>query len=271
MPPKDRPDNADSPIAPPFPDVVIASGRKAHPYLEAIKKAAGDETFTMFLKDPRVASSLADLTWVPEHDKLRGDNVVVTLTAPHPLSKGELAENLDTAETRFADYPGTRIGLVVGGTTRGVSWNNETCSRFSERLARLPVKDHAILAVSSRRTPEQLEAIIRSALADHKLYYWNGKDGSENPYRQILALSDVLIVTGDSHNMVSEALASGSPTYIFRPTGLKPKLHQFLDDLQQRKLARNFTGEIELFPSIPIDATGEIADAIRTRLQGRSS
>ncbi len=250
--------------------MVIASGRKAHPYLEAIKKVAGDDVFAVFLKDPRVASSLADLTWVPEHDKLRGDNVVVTLTAPHPLSESELAKNRTTAKTRFADYSGTRIGLVLGGTTRGVSWNDETCARLAERLAGLPVKDHSILVVSSRRTPEQLESSVQSSLAGHKMYYWNGEDGSENPYRQILALSDVLIVTGDSHNMVSEALASGAPTYIFRPTGLKPKLHQFLDDLQQRKLARNYTGEIELFPSSPIDATGEIANAIRLRLQGEN-
>ena len=266
LPPRDRPDSSESIISPPFPDVVIASGRRAHPYLTAIKKAGGDKVFTVFLKDPRVVSSTADLIWVPEHDKLRGDNVVVSLTAPHPITPEELAKNRATSHKRFANYQGKHIGLVLGGVTRGVSWNEETCLRLAERLSQLPIKDHSVLAVASRRTPQQMETCIKNALAKHNLFYWNGDDGSDNPYRQILALSDTLIVTGDSHNMVSEALAAGVPTYVFRPTGLKQKMHQFLSDLEDRKLARNFVGEIDDFPTSPIDATESIAQEILTRI-----
>lgn len=268
LPWKDRPNNPESPIAPPYPDVVIASGRKAHPYLQAIKKAAGDKVFTVFLKDPRVGSSAADLTWVPVHDQLRNKNVIVTLTSPHPLTTKVLEEARTSAEVRFADYPGIRIGLVLGGTTRGVSWDDETCERFAQRLAQLPAKGHVVLAIASRRTPPQLQVAVKEALKNHPLFFWNGEDGSENPYRQILALSDRLIVTGDSHNMVSEALAPGVPTFVFRPHGLKPKLHQFLDDLQDHRMMKNFEGSVEEFPSWPIDSTGEIADAIKKALEG---
>ena len=60
------------PIAPPFPDLLIASGRRAVPYLRRVKQASGGRTYTVFLKDPRTGASVADLIWVPEHDRLRG-------------------------------------------------------------------------------------------------------------------------------------------------------------------------------------------------------
>ncbi len=264
LPPSDHPKKPDSPIAPPFPDVVIASGRKTLPYLKALKNAAGDKTFTVFLKDPKTGTSAADLIWVPVHDNLRGDNVIVTLTSPHPLTPEELKLARVSGEKRFADYKGTRIGILLGGTTRGVSWENETCEAFSTALKKLPVKDHSIFAVASRRTPKHLEETVKTALSGRKYFY--GEDGENNPYRQILSLADILIVTGDSHNMVSEALTTGVPVYVFRPFGLKPKLHQFLEDLQDHKLIRNFDGNLGDFPVQPIDVTGEIAEAIRKRL-----
>ena len=52
----DRPAGAaagqDSPIAPPFPDILVASGRRAVAYLRHVKQASGGRTFTVFLKDP---------------------------------------------------------------------------------------------------------------------------------------------------------------------------------------------------------------------------
>ncbi len=266
LPMRDRPQNPQSPIAPPFPDVVISSGRRTLPYLKAIKDAAGDQVITVCLKDPRASTSVADIIWVSEHDKLRGENVVVTLTSPHPLHVDALERYRNLAATRFADFPEKRIGLILGGITRGVKWNAASCAEFTEILAKIPVAGHSILAIASRRTPPQLEAAVKSALSNHTLFYSNGTDNNDNPYREILAIADVLIATGDSHNMVSEALSTIAPVYVFRPKGLKPKLHQFLDELEKRKLIRKFTGTVEHFPTQQVNATDEIVNAIKKLL-----
>ncbi len=89
--PREAPDRPGSPLAPPFPDIAIASGRRAVAYLRALRKASNGATFTAFLKDPRTGPSAADLIWVAEHDSLRGDNVLVTPTAPHRLTPEKLA------------------------------------------------------------------------------------------------------------------------------------------------------------------------------------
>ncbi|MEO1720565.1 MAG: ELM1/GtrOC1 family putative glycosyltransferase, partial [Pseudomonadota bacterium] len=92
-----RPNRADrfgepgSVFAPPWPDIAIAIGRRSMPYLRAVKRAHA-ATVTIALLDPKAGLGVADLIWVPEHDKLRGPNVITTLTAPHGFSPRRLAE-----------------------------------------------------------------------------------------------------------------------------------------------------------------------------------
>ena len=88
--PREAPKQPLSPIRPPFPDLLIASGRRAIAYVRHVKRASGGRTFTVILKDPRAGGTAADFIWVPEHDRLRGPNVLVTLTAPHRLTQPKL-------------------------------------------------------------------------------------------------------------------------------------------------------------------------------------
>ncbi len=70
-------------LIPPWPNLAIATGRRAVPALRAIKRRSGNDTFTVFLRDPRIGTRAADLIWVPAHDRLRGANVIVTEAGPH--------------------------------------------------------------------------------------------------------------------------------------------------------------------------------------------
>ena len=51
--PREAPDRQASPLRPPFPDIAIASGRRAVAYLRALKQASNGATYTVFLKDHR--------------------------------------------------------------------------------------------------------------------------------------------------------------------------------------------------------------------------
>ena len=103
--PRDGPERPNSPIRPPFPDIVIASGRRAVPYLRAVKKASNGLSFTVFLKDPRTGTGAADLIWVAEHDRLRGANVLVTTTSPHRLAPERLAQARANPPAAIAALP----------------------------------------------------------------------------------------------------------------------------------------------------------------------
>jgi mitochondrial fission protein ELM1 len=58
------------------------------------------------------------LIWVPEHDRLRGPNVVTTLTPPHRVSAERLASARMAADERLSALPRPRVAVLAGGTSR---------------------------------------------------------------------------------------------------------------------------------------------------------
>ena len=85
--------------------------------------------------------------------------------------------------------------------------------------------------------------MIKEGLPGGGIKIWDGK--RKNPYFGILAHADSLIVTGDSVNMVSEAIATGKPVYIFQLSGGNSKFDLFHKRLQELDKTRIFEGQIE--------------------------
>lgn len=264
IPPGDRPGRVGSPIAPPYPNIVIASGRRTVPYLRAIKRAHPN-TFTVFLKNPRLRSKAIDLVWAPVHDDLTGGNVFCTDTGPHPFTDQVLAEAKASGLARFATVPAPRVGVIVGGDSGSVKYDAAHSAQCAAAIA-AGVAGRRALIVPSRRTPDALAKALKSALPT--AWYWDGSGA--NPYLEILTTADQLIVTGDSHNMVSEACLAGVPLHVFRPEGLQPKLSRFLDRIEARGALKTLTGVADGFTPIPVDTSTEIAAEIAHRFNNRS-
>lgn len=259
---------AGSPIAPPFPDLAIASGRRAVPYLRAVRRLSGGRTFTVFLKDPRTGSGAADLVWVPAHDRLRGPNVLATATSPHRVSPAVLARLRDSPPPEIMALPSPRVAVLLGGPAGGARYGSNTLAAFAATLGRLAASGPAgFLVTASRRTPPALLAGVERAIEGRPAAIWRG-DG-ENPYLIYLALADALVVTGDSANMVSEAAATGRPVHVFRPDGLPHKLCRFLDGLERDGVVHRFRGVLESTPPEPVDSTQLIAAEILKRMLAR--
>jgi len=271
VPPKDAPHQPNSPIAPPFPNLILASGRRTIPYLREVKKRA-PKTAIVFLKDPRwVGRSVADFIWAPVHDALPSGSAktLSTHTSPHGLDETAKTKALERANTRFsalrnqsADLPVT--GLILGGDSGTVKWNAQTSQDLANKIASALPANAPLLVTQSRRTPAiLLDTIKRKLPASNAVWY---DDGSENAYVQILVSADRLIVTGDSHNMVSEALSTGSPVYAYRPEGLQPKLGRFLDAMEMQGAVRSFEGTLPPFDGVLIDSTPQIARKLAEEL-----
>lgn len=258
--PRDGPGRPGSPIAPPFPDLCIASGRRAVPFLRALKRASGGRSFTMFLKDPRTGNGAADLIWVPEHDRLRGPNVVVTLTPPHRVSRAALAAARDAPDPRLKGVPRPRTAVLVGGDSRHHRFGRKDIARLVMHLEELAQSGAGLMITASRRTPERLREALPSLAARSGGYYWDGT--GSNPYIPILALADAIVVTADSTNMVGEAAATGAPVLVFEPSGGHRKIAAFLERLRYHGAVKAFEGRLEACTYEPIDSTDLIAGAL---------
>ena len=131
--PRQSPEAANSPIAPPYPDVVIASGRRAIAYARVIKRRSGGATFVVLLKDPRIRARFADLIWAPLHDRRTGPNVFSTLTSPHGL--GPLLDHARAAPVpQIAGLHKPMLGVVLGGVGGGARYDARSAADLAAKI-----------------------------------------------------------------------------------------------------------------------------------------
>jgi mitochondrial fission protein ELM1 len=258
--PAERPGAAGSPLAPPFPDLLVASGRRAVPYVRHVKRASGGRTFTVFLKDPRTGARTADLIWVSEHDSLRGDNVIVTLTPPHRISAERLAAARASPDPRLAPLPHPRVAVLAGGDSRHHRFTQADIAHFLGHLRHLADEGATLMITASRRTPAPMAAALKELAESRRGFFWDGS--GENPYVDLLALADCIVATADSSNIPGEAAATGAPILIFEPTGGHPKFGAFLEGLRRHGAVHALTGRLERTRYEPLNSTPIIAKAV---------
>lgn len=251
-------------IAAPYPDILIASGRRSVPYVRAImsasRKSGGSACRAVFMKYPGCNVADFALVWTPAHDRRQAAGIITTLTAPHLVSGARLRHHRAQTHPMIAALPAPRLGILLGGNTRHVSYDAALIRAFCEPLrANLPFG--SFLVTGSRRTPPEFVEALRTTLAPRPVFM--AQEAPDNPYFDILAGSDALLVTGDSHNLVSEALAAGVPVHVFRPPGNPAKFTFTLTALESLGWIEPEAAPLLGGKRKPHDATDEIVTALR--------
>jgi mitochondrial fission protein ELM1 len=255
----------DSPLAPPFPDIAIAAGRRTVAYLRALKRASRDKTFTVFVKDPYLRRRVADFIWVPQHDRLRGKNIFVTSTPPHRMSPRVLENARRSGDPRLAGLKLPRLLLSLGGRSQHHDFSSLDQTQLLRLIRHATETGFSIMVTGSRRTPGELLMNLENELITRASphFVWDGS--GENPYAAMLASAARIVVTGDSVNMMAEAVATGVPVSIYEPTGGHPKITAYIDALVAAGAARRWNEKFESWTYEPIDATPVIAREIARR------
>jgi len=259
-------------FAPPWPEIAIATGRLSIPYLARLRRDAAPETFSVVLQDPKTTSSIADVIWVPAHDRRRGPTVITSLTPPHSFTADRLASLRSTVPQAYTAMPSPRLTVVIGGPNAVYKFGEDDIAAFNGALERIIPHVGSVFVTPSRRTPPKLLTAVRDNLTTIPHVIWDGT--GENPYPHMLAGADLLIVTGDSVNMTGEACATGKPVYVFEPKGGSAKFRRFHAALRQYGATRPLVGAVippQSWTYRPLDATSDIADEVvrRWRLSRR--
>ena len=143
--------------------------------------------------------------------------------------------------------------------------NRSVINRFSNLLKIALEKTKGSLIITpSRRTGKENIRTLCENLSDLPVYIWNGIE--TNPYYGILALSDALVVTCDSINMISEACATGKPVHVVHLDGGNRKFREFHDNMQTAGYTRTFEGRLEHWNYKLPDDTTNIAKRVHELL-----
>lgn len=259
------------PIAPPWPDILIASGRASVPasiYARAAsRKEGGRGTFTIQIQNPVIAPSWFDLVVVPAHDRVTGANVLSTRGSLHRITPDLLESEARKFLPQVSGGAVPHTAVLIGGSNSVYSLTSRQMRQISGQLAILAKRHGPLMVTTSRRTGQENLTILQDALRDTGSYIWDGK--GDNPYFGMLGLAETILVTCDSVNMISEACSTGKPVMIIELPGGSNKFRRFHRIMAEAGMTRPFRGRTEKWSYEPLDDMSLVVDRVRTMIEAR--
>ncbi|MBL0319208.1 MAG: mitochondrial fission ELM1 family protein [Alphaproteobacteria bacterium] len=253
-------------LTPPYPNVIIGAGRRTAPVAKYIKSQSNDPCFLIHTMDPETSYSDFDCVFLPEHDgAATQDFVFPILGAPHRVTASKIQEAYQKWRLQFSQLPDPKIAVLVGGNSNGKTFTPDHATDLAMKATALATAlDGSLLITTSRRTNSNaIDAMKANINCPYYMYDWRAPDLAENPYMGFLALATAIVVTGDSVSMVSEALATGKPLFIFAPDELVvPKFRQFHQQLYDRGYAKKLGSSLRLWQYQPPDVMNKITTIV---------
>jgi len=249
------------PLTPPWPDLIITAGRRSASLALAIKKQNKGKTICVHIQDPQINYAHFDLIVAPEHDNLKGPNVISTKGALHKVTPQKIKDELKIHSSLFKDLPGPYSTVLLGGTTHRYKMTREALEDLIQKifLIRENTKG-SVLVTPSFRTP--FRDVLSKALANEPNIFLADIE-TLNPYFAMLGKADFIFVTDDSVNMLCEACSTGKPVYVLPLKGFKEaKSKHFIQDLIHEGVVRSFEGPIGTWTYAPFNETARIASLV---------
>jgi mitochondrial fission protein ELM1 len=206
-----------APLAPPWPDLVIAGSRRSAPVARWIKKQSGGRTRLVHLMHTQSPPHHFDLVITTPQYRLPALPNVLHNTGPlNPLPADRLAAAAAVWRDRLAALPRPWTALLVGGNSSAYLLDAPTAAQLGRRASEMTkAAGGALLVSTSPRTPSDAAAALVGAVdCPAHIYRWQRND-PENPYFGFLALADQFIVTADSASQLVEACQTGKPVQVF--------------------------------------------------------
>ena len=218
------------------PDIVISCGALTYPvnFLIARENLAKS---VVVMKPSLLSARHFDLVVMARHDNHRlRKNIVVTEAALNLIND----EYLKDQSQRLLSYmpnkvTGSCIGLFIGGDSKGFKLKIELIQEVIRQIKAVSEKIKAdILVTTSRRTPPELENLLKQELQNYplcKLLIIANEKNIPEAVGGILGLSDIVVVSAESISMISEAISSKKYVLVFKSDNLSAKHRNFLDYL----------------------------------------
>ena len=200
-------------------DMVISCGRKSVIPSIFIKKK-NKKIFTIHIQNPKVRFNNFDLIVAPEHDELKGENVITSKGAIHYITRLEI----EKARSYLLDKIQNEkiVSLILGGPNKYYNFSNEELTNiFGEIKSSFISQGYKAIIIPSMRTPKRIiDLAINEFLTDG--FVVNSVD--KQAYLSSLAIANSIVVTCDSTSMISEAATSGKPIFVAH---MQPKRNNY--------------------------------------------
>ena len=247
-------------------DQVLISCGKNSIISSLLLKRNNKNLFNIHIQNPKVNFSNFDLIVAPEHDQIKGSNVLSTFGALHYITKQEI----NNCSNFFSKYNLSEkdkiVSLILGGPNRYYHFNEiDLGNIFLSIKENFLDKGFKLILVRSRRTPDNIidfakKFFINSAVIIDFV--------SKEFYLSALKLSKIIIVTCDSTSMISECAITQKPIFVakMKANRRNTRFEYFLNSFREKGIIRFLGEKIDYWEYPLLDETNRIATIIKERL-----
>jgi len=245
-------------------DLVVSCGRKSVIPSIFIKKK-NKKIFTIHIQNPKVRFNNFDLIVAPEHDELKGENIITSKGAIHYITRLEI----EKARSYLLDKIQNEkiVSLILGGPNKYYNFSNEELTNiFREIKSSFISQGYKAIIIPSMRTPKRIiDLAINEFLTDG--FVVNSVD--KQAYLSSLAIANNIVVTCDSTSMISEAATSGKPIFVahMQPKRNNYRFKRFYKLFRELGVIKNLGEKVENWTYNSFNEAERIAAIIISRLK----
>jgi mitochondrial fission protein ELM1 len=247
-------------------DVIISCGRKSVIPSIHLKNNSNKKVFNIHIQDPKVDLKHFDFIVAPEHDSIKGHNVISTKGAIHYLTENEINENKDYLNSFIKKDKRIIWTLIMGGPTKYYDYSTKNIKEIFTTLSKLS-KEHnfQLVIIPSMRTPTNIIQYANDYFGDDHTVIM---DVDKKAYLSALAIAQNIIVTCDSSSMISEAALTGKPIYVasILPKKNDKRFQKFRNLFRELNIIKNLGEEIEDWNYEKLDETNRVANIINQKI-----
>ena len=246
--------------------VIISCGRKSVIPSIALKKKFGKNILNIHIQDPKVKLSNFDFIVAPEHDGLKGKNVLTSKGAIHYLTNDKLEANKNYLKSRINSQKKI-VTLIIGGPTKHYDYNEKVVdSIFLKIKQNFLDYNYQLIVVPSMRTPQNIIDKAKNYFNEDQIIIPNI---DKKAYLCSLKNADHIIVTCDSTSMISEAAITGKPIYVAQMPTIKSneRFKIFFNLFASLNIIKELGSSVENWTYNRLNETNKIADQIKKKIK----
>jgi len=225
-------------------NIVISCGRKSVVPSIYLKKKLKNKIINIHVQDPKVSLSNFDFVVVPEHDKIKGENVLTSKGAIHYLTNDEIDENENYLKSKL-DNKKKILSFIIGGPNKYYNYDEKVIDEIFLKIKNnFLQKNYQLIAVPSMRTPKN---IIQKALNFFDKDQIIISNVDKKAYLSSLKLANHIVVMCDSTSMISEASITGKPIYVAQMPSIKKnkRFKEFYNLFESLNITKNLDNRVE--------------------------
>jgi len=247
-------------------NIVISCGRKSVIPSIYLKRKLKNKIMNIHIQDPKVSLNNFDFVVVPEHDRIKGENVLTSKGAIHYLTNDELDQNENYLKSKI-DTQKKIVSFIIGGPNKYYNYEEKVIDEIFLKIKNNFIqKNYQVIIIPSMRTPKN---IIQKALNFFDKDQIIIPKVDKKAYLSSLKLADHIVVTCDSTSMISEAAITGKPIYVAQMPSIKnnKRFKEFYSLFESLNITRKLDNRVENWDYQRLNETERISRYIIDKIK----